>query len=83
MSIALCRNLQSNNWQWFNDDRVVEVDIGIRDFLTTVEQEGYPVCLFYERSTATEIATETATATATNDESKSLSHLDIFIIITI
>lgn len=68
----MCRNLQSNNWQWFNDDRVVEVDVGIRDFLTNGEQEGYPVGLFYERATTT--ATETATATATtNDQSKSLS----------
>jgi len=71
----LCRNLQSNNWQWFNDDRVVEVDVGIRDFLTKGEQEGYPVCLFYERSTAMETATETATETTNDQISKSLSEL--------
>lgn len=48
---ALCRNLQSNKWQWFDDNRVVEVDINIREFLTARERNGFPVCLFYERET--------------------------------
>ena len=44
---GLCRNVQSDEWQWFDDDKKVECDIDIDAFIKSIK--AYPLILFYER----------------------------------
>lgn len=54
---GLCRNVQSDEWQWFDDDRKLECDMDIDAFINKIK--AYPVILFYERCNEEGVSDET------------------------